>query len=130
MAELAGSRQRRQRIVAVDIDRRQRAGCAKEGEAIVLSRRRVPDPPLDQDQIGAAFLCRELAVADIGGIRDLLAMGIDDTQAGVGRAQQIGEIETLARHRVEAIERSEEHTSELPSIMRLSYAVFLLQKKK
>src|SRR3546814_4809009 len=47
---------------------------------------------------------RELAVADIGGIRDLLAMGIDDTQAGVGRAQQIGEIETLARNRVEAIE--------------------------
>src|SRR3546814_17643783 len=31
-------------------------------------------------------------------------MGIDDTQAGVGRAQQIGEIETLARNRVEAIE--------------------------
>src|SRR3546814_18164343 len=71
--------------------------------ALPICRRRVPDPPLDQDQIGAAFLCRELAVADIGGIRDLLAMGIDDTQAGVGRAKQIGEIETLARNRSEAI---------------------------
>src|SRR3546814_7668861 len=108
----------------------QRAGCAKGGEAFARRRRRGPDPPLDQDQIGAAFLCRELAVADIGGIRDLLAMGIDDTQAGVGRAQQIGEIETLARNRVEAIESSEEHTSELQSLMRISYAVCCLKKKK
>src|SRR3546814_9151292 len=32
-------------------------------------------------------------------------------------------------HRV-AAERSEEHTSELPSLMRISYAVFFLNKKK
>src|SRR3546814_2926267 len=31
---------------------------------------------------------------------------------------------------VEAAERSEEHTSELQSLMRISYAVFCLQKKK
>src|SRR3546814_4617561 len=30
----------------------------------------------------------------------------------------------------EAIERSEEHTSELQSLMRISYAVFCLKKKK
>src|SRR3546814_3067236 len=30
----------------------------------------------------------------------------------------------------EAIIRSEEHTSELPSLMRISYAVFFLKKKK
>src|SRR3546814_8414394 len=30
----------------------------------------------------------------------------------------------------EALTRSEEHTSELPSLMRISYAVFCLQKKK
>src|SRR3546814_1536334 len=31
---------------------------------------------------------------------------------------------------VEAVSRSEEHTSELPSLMRISYAVFCLKKKK
>src|SRR3546814_1628538 len=32
-------------------------------------------------------------------------------------------------HRIGGIERSEEHTSELQSLMRISYAVFCLQKK-
>src|SRR3546814_7979075 len=31
---------------------------------------------------------------------------------------------------VDAVERSEEHTSELQSLMRISYAVFCLKKKK
>src|SRR3546814_7217513 len=31
---------------------------------------------------------------------------------------------------MEALQRSEEHTSELPSLMRISYAVFCLQKTK
>src|SRR3546814_4894145 len=34
------------------------------------------------------------------------------------------------RDAVEAIKRSEEHTSELQSLMRISYAVFCLKKKK
>src|SRR3546814_2179970 len=34
----------------------------------------------------------------------------------------------VARH--EFVERSEEHTSELQSLMRISYAVFCLKKKK
>src|SRR3546814_6941604 len=33
-------------------------------------------------------------------------------------------------HAVVAIDRSEEHTSELQSLMRISYAVFCLKKKK
>src|SRR3546814_8892143 len=33
-------------------------------------------------------------------------------------------------HTAEALVRSEEHTSELQSLMRISYAVFCLQKKK
>src|SRR3546814_1362779 len=32
--------------------------------------------------------------------------------------------------RLDALERSEEHTSELQSLMRISYAVFCLKKKK
>src|SRR3546814_10076013 len=34
------------------------------------------------------------------------------------------------RHIVVAVERSEEHTSELQSLMRISYAVFCLKKKR
>src|SRR3546814_1783577 len=33
-------------------------------------------------------------------------------------------------HRTRALGRSEEHTSEIQSLMRISYAVFCLQKKK
>src|SRR3546814_10552792 len=36
----------------------------------------------------------------------------------------------LARHRAADADRSEEHTSELQSLMRISYAVFCLKKKK
>src|SRR3546814_14234989 len=38
--------------------------------------------------------------------------------------------ERRVKHVVEASERSEEHTSELQSLMRISYAVFCLKKKK
>src|SRR3546814_1531047 len=36
----------------------------------------------------------------------------------------------LGRHHEQAVGRSEEHTSELQSLMRISYAVFCLKKKK
>src|SRR3546814_1871428 len=46
--------------------------------------------------------------------------------------KQIAAEETVVRHLglQQRIERSEEHTSELQSLMRISYAVFCLQKKK
>src|SRR3546814_2242446 len=37
---------------------------------------------------------------------------------------------SLERERQEIADRSEEHTSELQSLMRISYAVFCLKKKK
>src|SRR3546814_3549397 len=50
-------------------------------------------------------------------------LGLDE----VGREQQLERF----RHADEAgQERSEEHTSELQSLMRISYAVFCLKKKK
>src|SRR3546814_2330045 len=41
-------------------------------------------------------------------------------------------VESSAAHGLDpdSVERSEEHTSELQSLMRISYAVFCLQKKK
>src|SRR3546814_3920686 len=46
--------------------------------------------------------------------------------AGPGRPRGEGE----AGHRLPRLGRSEEHTSELQSLMRISYAVFCLKKKK
>src|SRR3546814_13612300 len=39
-------------------------------------------------------------------------------------------VEDRIGHRADQIGRSEEHTSELQSLMRISYAVFCLKKKK
>src|SRR3546814_4916756 len=46
-----------------------------------------------------------------------------------GNERYEGFVEVLAR-KLEAGPRSEEHTSELQSLMRISYAVFCLKKKK
>src|SRR3546814_13788135 len=47
-------------------------------------------------------------------------------------AHQAGDVDILERHLAGAVigHRSEEHTSELQSLMRISYAVFCLKKKK
>src|SRR3546814_937774 len=50
---------------------------------------------------------------------DLISLAMDTTQNTVTRI-----------HALWSLERSEEHTSELQSLMRLSYAVFCLNKKK
>src|SRR3546814_5880632 len=59
----------------------------------------------------------------------LLRATLDDSQARVDieRAEQV-----IARRKQGQTwaERSEEHTSELQSLMRISYAVFCLNKKK
>src|SRR3546814_3610666 len=46
------------------------------------------------------------------------------------QAQPLGISEVLHRGRAGRRDRSEEHTSELQSLMRISYAVFCLKKKK
>src|SRR3546814_3345886 len=96
----------------------------------------------------AAEISEVIAHQVIGG-------GIADAAVEVGRAPEVGEQQGDARHRHlvaraqhlvreevaeglqgghavggEGIARSEEHTSELQSLMRISYAVFCLKKKK
>src|SRR3546814_8649437 len=63
----------------------------------------------------------------IGGIRDRRI--IDET---VERSLQRAALWDEAKDRLNAsaLARSEEHTSELQSLMRISYAVFCLKKKK
>src|SRR3546814_5894826 len=67
-------------------------------------------------------------------LRGLPAIGTDDVAVNDGAepefvsqcrpqiGRQIGQV-------AEALDRSEEHTSELQSLMRISYAVFFLKKK-
>src|SRR3546814_1542822 len=50
-------------------------------------------------------------------------------QAPLQQASLAGRVDR-DRHLREALQRSEEHTSELQSLMRISYAVFCLKKKQ
>src|SRR3546814_1603541 len=87
--------------------------------------RRSSDPrrPLDLDRNGGEIVVRELAdeTAELFG------------QAHIGAqfrrllGRQAGDVERIGDAAGE--ERSEEHTSELQSLMRISYAVFCLKKK-
>src|SRR3546814_10013513 len=60
-----------------------------------------------------------LSTADFSGIEDVVSTAMDD-EVGCGNVSV-----SLPSLRV----RSEEHTSELQSLMRISYAVFCLKKK-
>src|SRR3546814_6433052 len=59
--------------------------------------------------------------------------GLDHVPAGAAEVafQLLDDLAVAAHRAVQALQvRSEEHTSELQSIMRISYDVFYLQKKK
>src|SRR3546814_4928825 len=66
--------------------------------------------------------------SDVGFLTSVL-IGIDITLAGLFWAMGGERHQQLCAHRSQA-DRSEEHTSELQSLMRISYAVFCLKKKK
>src|SRR3546814_6116063 len=71
----------------------------------------------------------DLDVHDVGGEA---ALGADGVRLGAGTDRAAGRVR-LGRQLAEAQRRevrSEEHTSELQSLMRISYAVFCLKKKK
>src|SRR3546814_6000289 len=56
-----------------------------------------------------------------------------ETSVAMVPAQRLAAMRDLVierSHEIRAAERSEEHTSELQSLMRISYAVFCLKKKK
>src|SRR3546814_3366567 len=66
----------------------------------------------------------KLVVESVAGLVAL--EGADDGVAG--QVQVADRVEDLVAHELVAV-RSEEHTSELQSLMRISYAVFCLKKK-
>src|SRR3546814_9237353 len=87
---------------------------------------------LDQLQRARAHLL----LCQAGGLGDLGDRGILMRQELVQRRIEQADGDRPARHLLEqrgeiaALIRSEEHTSELQSLMRISYAVFCLKKKK
>src|SRR3546814_6631562 len=80
------------------------------------------------DRPGAdAGLARRRHVARIGGIDACIAVGREEIgEVGACRLDRTPVDDAIAR----VDRRSEEHTSELQSLMRISYAVFCLKKKK
>src|SRR3546814_7862491 len=82
-------------------------------------------PNLDRLHLGFLDLCDR-------GFVEQRAKRSEDRAIGVGDVLKRGTTEDaladLAAY--QAKERSEEHTSELQSLMRISYAVFCLKKKK
>src|SRR3546814_3692350 len=75
------------------------------------------------DDRGAIHL--PLALGDAAAVRAVEANGVHLVEVGHG-AVLLGDLAKLGDRR----DRSEEHTSELQSLMRISYAVFCLKKKK
>src|SRR3546814_1128335 len=76
------------------------------------------------EQVHAAHDMRYTQLRIVESSGQMIAGGrILPRQYDVSRAQRIGHYRSGAL-------RSEEHTSELQSLMRISYAVFCLQKKK
>src|SRR3546814_2834257 len=76
--------------------------------------------------------CRAAAAA-LAWLPQSLAADPVPTLRELARAASDGEAQAIARERIAELERlarSEEHTSELQSLMRISYAVFCLKKKK
>src|SRR3546814_7850594 len=89
----------------------------------LAGRRRDPRPEQGGTEFAAVFVLQEIVAP---GDRPARENGEIAARRTIGR---MGEMLVQRRkHRLET--RSEEHTSELQSLMRISYAVFCLKKKK
>src|SRR3546814_5555569 len=71
---------------------------------------------------------------EAAGIRDMIRrsgwVSVYETEAGFRSYASKLEMQRRRGVTLEVLQRSEEHTSELQSLMRISYAVFCLKKKK
>src|SRR3546814_4120246 len=105
------------------------------GKAKGLGAGRVADA-VDRQRPGARRQVEHRVAGEVGAVGAAERARIDQLAVGPGQrpveARGIAQrIEQQPRRRVEGeAVRSEEHTSELQSLMRISYAVFCLKKKK
>src|SRR3546814_2088950 len=75
-----------------------------------------------------AMACRPLLIS--AGPMFPLAVPLPDLEPALGIAAALGVVVGLEATLLSNLLRSEEHTSELQSLMRISYAVFCLKKNK
>src|SRR3546814_2980801 len=92
----------------------------------VADRRRGFDD-VDVDHGGMLADRQQRRLAGLG--RQRFEIAVDVLEEGIALGDAAGQLEQAARRIVPAALRSEEHTSELQSLMRISYAVFCLKKK-
>src|SRR3546814_3279767 len=76
---------------------------------------------------GEEFACRFSDINTLGRIEAIIAIAAIVRWTFPEVTQQYGAAATARLH--QSAKRSEEHTSELQSLMRISYAVFCLKKK-
>src|SRR3546814_4474068 len=97
-----------------------------DGRALEAAQKAIANPLLDGVSMAGA---KGVIVSIVGG-EDMRLMEVDEA------ANHIRELVDPDANIIwgsafnESLERSEEHTSELQSLMRISYAVFCLKKKK
>src|SRR3546814_2364106 len=103
----------------------------------IADRALAPDvvhPECDVDEIRGPQRLQQ-AIERVVAVLDLPFVATDERQAAEAPDHQVIPARGLDHHRRDMARkgdelRSEEHTSELQSLMRISYAVFCLKKKK
>src|SRR3546814_2344906 len=104
--------------------------------AVKVMAVRVDRAPIGQAGDSTAFeTCRPAHFpSSMSGVLGVAGFDADSTSACTSVARSAPPFAPIFRSIVlrtgKAVERSEEHTSELQSLMRISYAVFCLKKKK
>src|SRR3546814_3135821 len=79
---------------------------------------------LEVPEVGQGLVDIKACARDPGDRAKIAVLAYDN------RTDPIGACIGMRGSRVQAVSKSEEHTSELQSLMRISYAVFCLKKKK
>src|SRR3546814_3554585 len=107
---------------------RERLGTTGVGHGIGIPHGKLPE----LDRLYGLFARLETPI-DFDAIDDhpvdLIFVLLAPETAGADHLKALARVSRLFRDRA-VCERSEEHTSELQSLMRISYAVFCLKKKK
>src|SRR3546814_9824826 len=98
----------------------------------ILGREEGPPPPVDlrAEKRTGDFIRHAINAGWITACHDVSDGGMAVTLAEMALKSNIGVLVSEEQPFGVAESRSEEHTSELQSLMRISYAVFCLKKKK
>src|SRR3546814_2634947 len=120
--------ERAQRKILIQYPKRQTAQGMMQGDSSHLPLK-INTAGVIPPIFASSLLLMPLTVAQFSGQRAAGESAWGDTMIAVTTALQHGSPLYMALYAFGIIFRSEEHTSELQSLMRISYAVFCLKKK-